>query len=87
MKVTHPPELKGLATSIQATLARVFGDGTADYGRFLPAAELQWEGLRAIMSGMRPTPLSDYIAAVKYNRERSLALLREAVRTLRDDGD
>jgi len=84
MTEKRPPELEGLSSAIKATLARIFGDGTADFQRFLPAADLQWTGPSFFMAGT-PTPLSDYINAVGYNRERSLAQLRESVRTLQED--
>jgi len=84
MTERRPPELEGLSSAIKATLARIFGDGTADFQRFLPAADLQWMGPSFFMAGT-PTPLSDYINAVTYNRSRSLAQLREAVRTLQED--
>src|ERR1700732_654777 len=41
MTERRPPELEGLSSAIKATLARIFGDGTADFRRFLPAADLQ----------------------------------------------
>ena len=85
MTENHPSELEGLSTSIQTTLARVFGDGTTDYQRFLPATELQWSPPTFYVSGVPPTPLSDYIKGVTYNRERSLVTLREAVRALEED--
>jgi predicted nucleotide-binding protein len=85
MTEKRPPELDGLSNAIKATLARIFGDGTADFQRFLPAADLHWTGPSFFWAGMPPTPLSDYINAVAHNRERSLVQLREAVRTLQED--
>jgi hypothetical protein len=85
MKENYPPELKGLSTTIQTTLARVFGDGTADYDRFASAANLAHSPPLFFVSGMPPTPLSDYIQGVVYNRQRSLVQLREAVRMLEED--
>lgn len=85
MKENHPPELDGIATAIQTTLARVFGEETADYQRFLPAADLQWSGPGFFIAGMPPTPLSEYIEHARYNRERALVQLREAVRALQED--
>jgi predicted nucleotide-binding protein len=85
MTEKHPAELEGLSTAIQTALARIFGDGTADYQRFLPATDLQWTEPAFYVSGMPPTPLSDYIKGVSYNRERSLVQLREAVRALEED--
>jgi predicted nucleotide-binding protein len=75
MEVHHRSGLHRLESSIRTTLARVFGDGTADYECFLPAADLN------------PSREISYNPAVIYNRERSLALLRNAVRTLQEDLD
>jgi hypothetical protein len=84
MTVEYPPELKALSTSIQTTLARIFGEDTADYRLFSPAADLQWSSSIFFVDA-RPTPLSEYTNGVASNRERSLALLREVVRTLNED--
>jgi hypothetical protein len=85
MTENRPAELQGLSTSIQTTLARAFGEGTADYQRFLPACKLQWSPPGFYYSGMPPTPLSDYKEGVADNREYSLVQLGEAVRTLEED--
>jgi predicted nucleotide-binding protein len=84
MTESHPAELRALSTSIQATLARVFGEDTPDYNLFLPAIDLQWSA-SLYMGGGSPTPLSDYRDGIAENRRRSLATLRQAVRTLEED--
>jgi predicted nucleotide-binding protein len=86
MTTTHPPELSALSTSIQRTLGIIFGEDTADYRRFSPAANLQWSApVFVVTRGTPQIPLSDYVKGVANNRERSLALLREAVHTLSED--
>jgi len=90
MTEDRPVELKALSTSIQTTLGRIFGEGTADYRQFSPAADLQWNpGIGALYvgrgSGPPPTPLSDFIRGVDQNRKRSMALLQQAVQTLKED--
>jgi predicted nucleotide-binding protein len=85
MTATNPPELSALSTSIERTLGIIFGEYTADYHRFRLAANLQWHPNVMMMPGGRRPPLSDYIHGVMNNRERSSALLREAVRTLTED--
>ena len=80
----NPPELKGLETSIQTTLARIFGEDTADYDLFSPAANIEYCA-PIFFGGAPPAPLSEYVEGVTTNREKSLALLQEAVRTLTED--
>jgi predicted nucleotide-binding protein len=86
----RPADLKALSTSINTTLERIFGDGTTDYRHFSPAADLQWSpGIGALYigrgGGPPPTPLSDFIRGVDHNCKRSLALLQQAVQTLKED--
>src|SRR5262245_7043135 len=64
MTQNYPPELQALSTAIQTTLARVFGEDTADYRRFLPATDLQWSGPLFLVGGMPPPPPSEYIEGV-----------------------
>ena len=54
MTESYPPDLQGLSTSIQTTLARVFGDGTADYQRFLPLANCNGVRRRSTTGACRP---------------------------------
>lgn len=86
MTETHPPELKAISTSIETTLGRIFGENTPDFRRFRLAASLQWAPVIGyVIRGTPSTPLPQYIVGVASNRERSLALLREAARTLKED--
>lgn len=81
---SHPAQLKALSTSIQTTLARIFGEGTADYRRLELAANLQW--LPPVMlARSSPVPLANYVQGYDANRKRSLALLQQAVQTLEED--
>ena len=84
MKETHPPNLAALSTAIQRALEKTFGEDTADCRRFSTASKLQWSPT-AIFIGGPSTPLSDYQEGVARNRQRALALLGEAVRTLNED--
>jgi predicted nucleotide-binding protein len=85
MTTGDPPELDALSTSIQRTLGVVFGEDTADYRRFFAAADLHATAPLIFVLDGPPTPLSKYIEDVTRHRERSLALLREAVSTLKED--
>ena len=81
---SHPAQLKALSTSIQTTLAQIFGEGTADYRRLKSAANLQW--LPPVMlARSSPVPLANYVQGYDANRKRSLALLQQAVQTLEED--
>jgi hypothetical protein len=85
MTEPRPAELKALSTAIQISLERAFGRYTADHRRFAEAADLQWApNVSQVVRGVQPF-LTDYIQGVSRNRERSLVLLREAVRTLNED--
>jgi hypothetical protein len=85
MTEPRPAELKALSTAIQISLERAFGRYTADCRRFAEAADLQWApNVSQVSRGVQPF-LSDYIHGVARNRERSLVLLREAVRVLNED--
>lgn len=83
MQSSYPPELGALSTSITRALEKTFGENTADFNRFKDAGDLQWSPGFFIMG--EPTPLQKYISGVKGRQSHSLALLREAVRTLEED--
>jgi hypothetical protein len=84
MQEGRPPELMALETAIQRALEKTFGEDTADFRRFRAASELHYS--RTIyISGQAPTPLSDYQQGAATKRQRALALLAEAVRTLKED--
>jgi hypothetical protein len=84
MTEPRPAELKALSTAIQISLERAFGRHTADCRRFAEAADLQWEPNVSLVR-TKQVFLSDYIDGVARKRERSLVLLREAVRVLNED--
>lgn len=83
MQSSFPPELGALATSITRALEKTFGENTSDFRRFADAGVLQWSPGFFIMG--EPTPLSEYKEGVAGRKNHSLALLREAVRTLEED--
>jgi predicted nucleotide-binding protein len=77
----NPPELVGLETSIERTIAGTFGENTPDYERYKGAAQL-----RATFMAW-----SDNYPAVQHYREQitghietSKQLLQEAIRALKD---
>jgi predicted nucleotide-binding protein len=83
METPFPPDLEALATSITRALEKTFGENTSDFRRFADAGDLQWSPGFFIMG--EPTPLREYKEGVAGRRGRSLAMLREAVRTLEED--
>lgn len=83
MQTSFPPELGALATSITRALEKTFGENTADFRRFADAGSLRWSPGFFIMG--EPTPLYEYREGVAAKKSHSLALLREAVRTLEED--
>jgi predicted nucleotide-binding protein len=78
----HPPELTALSSAIRTTLARIFGDDTADYRHYSEAATLQWAPSR---ERTRTSTLEDYVRGYDANRQHSLALLGQAIQTLKED--
>jgi hypothetical protein len=84
MQEGSPPELRALETAIERAVEKTFGEGTADCGRFSAASKLRYSQMFLTIGGP-PTPLSDYQAGVSRNRLKSLALLGEAIRTLKED--
>lgn len=91
MKENRPPDLMALETSITRTLARAFGENTADFRRFQSAGELSFKPIvgpilvtRAGVSGPRYS-LSDFQKGVATNISRSRALMAEAIRSLEED--
>lgn len=82
------PSVRALSVAIEETLARVFGKGSEDYRRYQSAARLDngpialggdWVSARG---GARPEPFQQYLHEGK---DRSLALLRQAVRGLQEE--
>jgi predicted nucleotide-binding protein len=82
MTATHPPAITGLQVAVKNTLARIFGEDTADFRRFSGACELQWEAGFAI--GGYPA-LSDYQEGIREKLAHSTAILREAIRLLEEE--
>jgi len=78
----HPPKLKELSSAIQTTLATIFGDDTPRYRVYSEAATLRWAPSRA---RERTSTLEDYVRGYDANRRGSLALLGQAIQTLKED--
>ena len=83
MNEPYPPELTALSTSIQRSVEKTFGEDTADCRRFSAASHLRHVPTTLLVN--RPTPLSEYQQGVDTRKRQSLALLAEAVRTLKED--
>ena len=83
MQSSFPPELAALETSIRRALEKTFGENTADFKRFASAGDLRWSPGFFIMG--EPTPLYEYQQGVTATKGHSLALLKEAIRTLEED--
>jgi hypothetical protein len=84
--------LIALEASITRTLARAFGENTADFGRFQLAGELSFKPIvgpifvsRAGISGPQYS-LSNFQKGVAANISRSRALMAEAIRSLPTGG-
>lgn len=76
------PKLVTLATSIEDTLVRCFGENTSVYYRFSSAAQLYFSP--GIWTNNYPKK-SDYVKGTQKNILQSIHLLEEAQRTLRED--
>jgi hypothetical protein len=78
----NPPELTGLETSIERTIARIFGENTPDYERYKAAARL-----RAVFMAFSDNypAVQHYREQIAANIETSKQLLRDAIRALEDD--
>lgn len=83
MQERTPPELAALSAGILSSLAKTFGEDTAEYRRFAPAANLQWNPAFAISGG--PIPLQEYKEATAKNFQRAHTLLAEAIKSLTED--
>ncbi|UJW23285.1 MULTISPECIES: TIR domain-containing protein [Pseudomonas] len=75
------PELQALEVSIKQTLVRCFGENSSTYKDLQSAAMLSWRP-RFWMTDM-PTP--DYVGPMKENLQRSIALLVQGQRALKED--
>jgi predicted nucleotide-binding protein len=76
------PKLTALATSIQDTLERCFGENTSAYHRLSSAATLHF--FPGYYSSDYPLR-HHYLTGTKENIQQSILLLTEAQRTLRED--
>lgn len=75
------PELQALIKAIEDTLERSFGMNTAAYQRFSGASRLQY--VSSVYYPGMPTP--DYAGHTKERIVHSIALLKEAKRSLEED--
>lgn len=82
MKSETPPEIAALEKSVERTLERIFGEGTADVQRYLPAADLQWTA--GVYSDDYPQ-LQHYQEGINEKINRSVAILEQAIRGLQED--
>ncbi|NPV22689.1 nucleotide-binding protein [Bradyrhizobium sp. 81013] len=78
----NPPELTGLGSSIDQTLARIFGEGTYDYERYKDAARLN----AVFRTSTNHYPSTrHYVEVISTNINKSRQLLQSAIRALEDD--
>jgi len=71
-----------LETSVKRTLERIFGEGTADVQRYLPASDLQWTAVAYY--GDYPQ-LHHYQEGIKKKIDHSVAILEQAIKGLQED--
>jgi hypothetical protein len=85
----HESSLRALEAAIEETLARVFGQGTADYQRYTPAGRLQkFEiGILVVGPGIQQpvTPVSEIRSEISGKIANSITLLRQAILGLEED--
>ncbi|SHN27901.1 Predicted nucleotide-binding protein containing TIR-like domain [Pseudomonas asturiensis] len=77
------PELNALSASIAGTLERAFGENTSAYQRYSAATKLQHVSMSISMDG-RPRHV-DYQGPTQQNITRSIALMKAAQSSLKDD--
>ncbi len=80
--IDTPPELVGLSKSIEGTLAKCFGENTAEYNRFIGAADVvPW------FPGVSNNyPLVRHVVEqINQKLAKAKAILREAINALKDD--
>jgi hypothetical protein len=82
MTTETPPEIAALETSVKRTLERIFGDGSADVQRYLPASNLQWTA--GVYYGDYPQ-LHHYREGIKKKIDYSVAILEQAIKGLQED--
>lgn len=77
------PELNALSASIAGTLERAFGENTSAYQRYSPATKLQHVAMTFSIDGR--SQHVDYQTPTQQNITRSIALLKTAQNSLKDD--
>lgn len=77
------PELKALSAAIAGTLERAFGENTSAYLRYSEATKLQHVSITISMDGQRRHV--DYQSPTQQNIARSIALLKAAQSSLKED--
>jgi predicted nucleotide-binding protein len=82
VKERWAPETKAIGTSISDTLDSVFGHNSQRFHRFSGAARLDKGG---VVIGGGPTPLHKVHQGLTEGKADSLALLRQAVKSLEED--
>ena len=74
------PELDALEAAIDAALVRTFGADTLDYARYEFAKAFD----RGPFSYMQPTSPAEFQRSIAQSKNRSVALLRQAIKSLED---
>lgn len=75
--------IEKLEASIDDALIRIFGEGTVEYNRYSPAATFNTGSINMY----HETPMAEVREAVETSRQRSLALLEQAVESLEEQID
>jgi hypothetical protein len=73
------PKIVELEAAIKETLSEVFGRNTSSYRTYMAAAVLDTAGLN-----LNGTPLHEVIEGLAHGKERSLSLLKRAVRSFQE---
>jgi hypothetical protein len=76
----NAPQLDALVASIDEALVRTFGADTLDYERYKFAKVFD----RGPSNYMHPTPPHKFQASISRSRDRSVALLGEAIKSLEE---
>lgn len=84
MQDRSPPELVALSAGIRSSLAKIYGEDTAEYRRFSGAGDLHWSP-GFYLGGSAPTPISEFQEGVGRNVERARTLIAEAIKGLGED--
>jgi predicted nucleotide-binding protein len=76
----NAPQLDALEASIDDALVRTFGADTLDYERYKSAKDFN----RGPYNYMHPTPPHKFQASISRSKDRSVALLGEAIKSLEE---